>query len=239
VESQIVYVPKPKGDLREWLQKKWDEVSQDPFFVVEAPGLMGPRRIYRVLMGISHQGPDPREWSQRIDRLFEQAVGTQKDALPVLPMTEEHSSRAEPDELQPPLAERWTEHLHEAVVLNVWEYNASLLELNITCNEQRAVEYCRMFVERLVEIPGAKATSIGEREVKESAPRKQPRVPTRQRDFARWCACWRKIKPKWRLGKNYYEIREWLNAQDSDLEFSEDVLAEIIKAGEAGLLERN
>lgn len=68
---------------------------------------------------------------------------------------------------------------------------------------------------------------------------KKPRVPGRLRDLNKWRACWRKIKPEWKRGKPYYEIRQWLNAQDSDLEYSEDVLAEIIKAGEAGLLDQD
>ncbi len=68
---------------------------------------------------------------------------------------------------------------------------------------------------------------------------KSPRVPKQQKRLNEWRAIWRKIKPEWRRGREYYEIRQWLHAQDTKLERSEDILAEIIAAGEAGRLDQD
>jgi len=63
-----------------------------------------------------------------------------------------------------------------------------------------------------------------------------PRVPTRLSHKRRWQAIWLKVKPQ--VGQmNYAAMADWVN-KTTILKVSPDVLAEIIRAGDAGLLGR-
>jgi len=63
-----------------------------------------------------------------------------------------------------------------------------------------------------------------------------PRVPSRPKDFKTWQVIWQKVKGQWDQGKNYQEMSEWLFKMHPQLACSPDILADIIRAGEAGRL---
>ena len=68
---------------------------------------------------------------------------------------------------------------------------------------------------------------------------KSPRVPVRPRDKQKWRRCWALIKGQWQQCKNYEQISGWLARmhKEEKLDYSPDIVADIIKAGEAGLLD--
>ena len=67
---------------------------------------------------------------------------------------------------------------------------------------------------------------------------KKPRVPGRPADLIRWKAAWGKIKGMWQQGRSYKVIADWLrNTQPEELHYSAETVPDIIKAGEAGLLD--
>lgn len=70
-----------------------------------------------------------------------------------------------------------------------------------------------------------------------SEPREAPRVPSRGADRRRWRATWRAIEKEVEKGRSTKWIAEWLAKTHGGLACSPDTLADIIRAGEAGLLD--
>ena len=64
----------------------------------------------------------------------------------------------------------------------------------------------------------------------------RPRMPTRPADVRKWRAIWWKVKPELRRGKRYTELADLFNTDDT-LSPSPDLVADVIRAGEAGLLD--
>lgn len=98
-------------------------------------------------------------------------------------------------------------------------------------------EYQSLFESLVSElVDPVQGLSTGTDEKTSSAP--QPRVPGRGKDRRRWVATWRAIRPQVERGKAYNEIATWLRkTHPADLACSADILADIIRAGEAGLLD--
>jgi hypothetical protein len=66
----------------------------------------------------------------------------------------------------------------------------------------------------------------------------RPRLPTKPLVRSRWRATWRYVKGQWKQGSSSYEeISDWLYRMHPDLNYGPDSLADIIEAGEAGLLD--
>jgi hypothetical protein len=63
------------------------------------------------------------------------------------------------------------------------------------------------------------------------------RVPRRPKDLVRWHATWQKAKEQWQQGKDYSEISAWLLRVHPNLRCSPETLADIVRAGHAGLLD--
>lgn len=63
-----------------------------------------------------------------------------------------------------------------------------------------------------------------------------PYVPKKPAVRRRWRATWLKVRPESERGKSYVEMAEWVS-RDPNLKVSPDILAKIIRAGEAGLLD--
>ncbi|HZU07164.1 MAG TPA: hypothetical protein VFB73_14455 [Chloroflexota bacterium] len=80
---------------------------------------------------------------------------------------------------------------------------------------------------------GASATAVEERD----APAPRVRVPRRLRDRVRWQATWHVVKAQWRQGRRLTAIADWLARAHPELRCSADVLADIVRAGEAGVLD--
>ena len=66
---------------------------------------------------------------------------------------------------------------------------------------------------------------------------KKPRVPGRPADKQKWIQCWRLTKEQWEKGKTYKQIAEWLQRMHPDLAYSADTLQDIMRAGQAGMLD--
>jgi hypothetical protein len=81
---------------------------------------------------------------------------------------------------------------------------------------------------------GAQAETQMDRDALEE---EKPRVPSRPKDRQRWQAIWLKVQAQWRQGKRYEQMSQWLNKMHPELNCSPDILADIIRAGEAGRLE--
>jgi len=74
-----------------------------------------------------------------------------------------------------------------------------------------------------------------------------PRVPSRTPEFRDWVETWKAIERPWRdrkypgtgraMRKAYQELSAWLKTNRPNLACSPETLADIIRAGEAGLLE--
>ena len=64
------------------------------------------------------------------------------------------------------------------------------------------------------------------------------RVPTKTSVVKRWRETWRSVKGMWNTTQNYTEITGWHNKVHPKLKCSVEVMADIIKAGEAGLLDK-
>lgn len=72
------------------------------------------------------------------------------------------------------------------------------------------------------------------------SPQETPRVPRRPADRRRWKAIWRKVKGEAEKGKSVKAIADWLKTSavaNPNLPCSADTLSDIIRAGEAGLLD--
>jgi len=69
--------------------------------------------------------------------------------------------------------------------------------------------------------------------------KKEPRVPTRPADRRRWKATWKHIKGLVKQGKSYVEISKWLTDRHKELACSPDIVADIVRAGEAGVLDNS
>ncbi len=65
---------------------------------------------------------------------------------------------------------------------------------------------------------------------------RQPRVPKQSKIRARWVAAWRYVKHMYYEGKSYREMSVALR-KIKRIQMSADVLADVIRAGEAGLLD--
>lgn len=82
-------------------------------------------------------------------------------------------------------------------------------------------------------------------EIKQQAPSEagstgdspRPKIPARPSALGRWKAIWRLVAPQWHSGKGYKTLVNWLAEMHSDLTVGERTLREILKAGEAGLLD--
>lgn len=126
----------------------------------------------------------------------------------------------------------------EALVFDVIRLDAARLQITPHCYTEAWLPYLENLLRSMADTwPATEDAAQPAQAERSEDTAKKPRVPGRQADLNKWRACWRKIKPEWRRGKAYFEIREWLDAQDTRLAYSEDVLAEIIAAGEAGLLD--
>lgn len=66
-----------------------------------------------------------------------------------------------------------------------------------------------------------------------------PRVPSRRADWQQWHVTWLKVRSQWEQGSNYTSICERLQKTHPELYCSEKTLAAIIKAGDAGLLDKS
>lgn len=64
-----------------------------------------------------------------------------------------------------------------------------------------------------------------------------PRVPKRGAPLRRWRATWLAIGPLLKKATPYAKICDWLQKMHPELACSPDILADIIRAGEAGLLD--
>ena len=65
----------------------------------------------------------------------------------------------------------------------------------------------------------------------------KPRVPERGQDLRRWKRTWRVLKGKEEYLHSYQEISKWLKKMHPNLAYSADIVADIIRAGDAGLLD--
>ena len=77
--------------------------------------------------------------------------------------------------------------------------------------------------------------------VSEEPPRRHPpgtpRVPSRAADLRKWGATWSLVRGQVRNGSSYEAMAAWLARLHRDLAYSPQVLADIVRAGQAGLLE--
>lgn len=64
-----------------------------------------------------------------------------------------------------------------------------------------------------------------------------PRAPIRAKDLTRWRQTWRTIRPEYERSKSYAQISEWLHRSHKDLAVGADKIADICRAGAAGLLD--
>lgn len=65
----------------------------------------------------------------------------------------------------------------------------------------------------------------------------KPRVPQKRKNLNTWKVTWKHVKGEWRQAKSYEAICSWLITYHSNLSCSPETLADIILAGEAGLLD--
>jgi len=63
------------------------------------------------------------------------------------------------------------------------------------------------------------------------------RVPTRPKDLRRWRTTWKAVKKEWEKSASYSAMSEWLSKMWPDIACSQETLADIVRAGEAGLLD--
>ncbi len=68
-------------------------------------------------------------------------------------------------------------------------------------------------------------------------PERMPRVPNRPKDFARWKATWAAAKGMWARGESYESIAGWLYKVHPELGRASRTLADVLRAGDAGLLD--
>ncbi len=68
-------------------------------------------------------------------------------------------------------------------------------------------------------------------------PEHMPRIPNRPKDFARWKATWAAAKGMWARGESYEAIAAWLCKTRPELARAPRTLADVLRAGEAGLLD--
>ncbi len=64
----------------------------------------------------------------------------------------------------------------------------------------------------------------------------EPHVPGRLPDLLAWQSIWSLIRPQFRKGHSYTRMANWLQRMHPELHKSELTIADICKAGEAGLL---
>jgi hypothetical protein len=67
-------------------------------------------------------------------------------------------------------------------------------------------------------------------EAQESTRISQPRVPKQPKRLNDWKAAWRKVRGKWKNAATYTELAQIAG-------FSSETIADIVKAGDAGLLD--
>lgn len=71
----------------------------------------------------------------------------------------------------------------------------------------------------------------------EQGARTNIRIPQKPQVRKRWEVTWKRVKRQWDRDPNYKRISEWLTKMHRKLACSPETLADIIRAGEAGLLE--
>jgi hypothetical protein len=157
IDSYSVYLPRPQEDLRAWLQSRWDRINDATFFIVHAPGPQDVAGEYQVLMCIHHAGPDPRPGSQRADEFLRQVIERQRASLSQL---EEPLDGADLYEAHTSIPESWLEAVYNAITLKVTAFHGGIDEIFITVGDPRAADRCQVFVQQLMEIPGAKLASV-------------------------------------------------------------------------------
>jgi len=135
-----------------------------------------------------------------------------------------------------------TRRMLEAGLESMEELRDEVLEVCAWVIEHR--DELQVLVPRLQEQLGEHSKELGERieEIRERLeklfPPGRPRLPTKPQVRSRWRATWRHVKGQWKQGSSSYKnISDWLCRVHPDLNCAPDTLADIIAAGEAGLLD--
>ncbi|MBI4497069.1 MAG: hypothetical protein HY689_04115 [Chloroflexi bacterium] len=64
-----------------------------------------------------------------------------------------------------------------------------------------------------------------------------PRTPSRPADLQKWRSVWRDIKTEWEKTGDYASVDAWLQEHRTDVSYSQQVIADIIRAGTGRLLD--
>jgi hypothetical protein len=80
--------------------------------------------------------------------------------------------------------------------------------------------------------------NVADREERGPMVKGKIRVPTKPTHLKHWREIWRTVRGMWNTTQNYTEITNWLNKAHPSLHCSAELMADIIKAGEAGLLDK-
>ncbi|GAF91345.1 unnamed protein product [marine sediment metagenome] len=129
----------------------------------------------------------------------------------------------------------------------VWAIRFKVLDLAVgrvqvaaECAEPVVLDYFKGLLEAIGETyPGARETinSYLVPEQETDGGDDKPRVPKRGKDLRRWKNTWRVLKTKEAQLGSYEKISKWLEKMHRPLAVSPDTVADIIRAGDAGLLD--
>lgn len=105
-------------------------------------------------------------------------------------------------------------------------------------------DYCELltgavdvFGGRVVRLPQWDKSTPDAQTAPDAVKAKAPRVPSRPADLRKWRKVWQKIRPQVENGVSNPKIADWLCGQPEHLRYAADTVADIVKAGLAGLLD--